>query len=198
LIIDVIAAIGYGREDPFLALFYGAFGKPYSGPSGEASGDIHLDMDGVGIHAHQTGGEEGGHGHALLQSKLCATVLDYAQMKGRKPMRRRYGETAIRGYGERGIFLSFKSPSLRLTVSLVRNPIIVVRFSVERGALLVQPLGGEVTLGIECRHATHARGGNGLAIDVVDAVPGGEDTGHAGLSAIFGKDVTLFIGLDLV
>jgi hypothetical protein len=96
------------------------------------------------------------------------------------------------------MFLRDTFHEIRDTREVVRNPIIVVRFSVEGGALLVQPLGGEVALGIECRHTTHARGGNGLAIDVVDAVPGSEDTGHAGLSAIFGKDVTLFIGLDLV
>ena len=40
----------------------------------------------------------------------------------------------------------------------------------------------QVTLGIQCRHATGASGGNRLAVDVVSHVTGGEDAFEVGRS----------------
>ncbi len=58
---------------------------------------------------------------------------------------------------------------------------------------------GEVAFGIECGFAAHAGGGDGLAVDGVGAVSGGEDAFDAceGTEAVFEDDVAFVVEFDL-
>ncbi len=57
---------------------------------------------------------------------------------------------------------------------------------------------GQEPLGLERRHATHAGGGNGLAVHAVAHVAGGEHAGHAGRGAVGGGgDIAAGVDLEL-
>src|ERR1700688_5321643 len=65
-----------------------------------------------------------------------------------------------------------------------------------RGAMF--GVGGEETFGFERRHAAKACGGNGLAINLVGDVAGGEQAGHRGGGGVRrGLDVAGRLHLDL-
>ncbi len=56
----------------------------------------------------------------------------------------------------------------------------------------------DVALGVERSRATGASGGDGLAIDVVDEVAAGEDTGDVGLRRrVLDQDVAIVVKVDL-
>ena len=56
----------------------------------------------------------------------------------------------------------------------------------------------EPALGVQCRHGTHARGRDGLAVDVVDDVARGEDAGDVGRRPVVRQQVAGLVVLELV